>query len=552
MRLRQILDFLRETGAPEKIRTPNLLIRSQVLYPIELRARAMGSAGLAARPRTLAKRAGFGKGGLAAPAARRDWALPCHTHLGESGGDAKPSAPKGAPDAMDFLIVRRCLWLLPLFLAAACTGRCDVLWPALAGEQTPCMAAAAPEVEEDALGTEEPAPPRRTTPTPSVPTAQPDDSPRSSAPAAAPSQPAPATPVARPDEPLLEEENEDPNPPTAHPDWPILTLGTFYDEGVLIDDRLLQVPNTGTPQAARYRELALEVQRLRAVLPTYDARLATVRSDRERASVAYYGELAAVSARIQGGGALGDPGLRDALTRAEAQLDALAGADAQLGQLADEVAADRSIASLLRDQLADAAALRPEDPADPETRERLSEAVEETATLFDRLLEEVDAEVAAAGSRDPEQAPELAVLRQAAADGVLQGLGVGRTGLPAEDPEQSASGSGFDAYFRTEGRLPLMVVHLEDKLDTVRPEIWQAIARHVSPDGSDASRFSVVAVSPALEQASAEALYSHQVLQRAEAVRQSLMTLGVAAERIRIFPVSSASVSEGEIRLYGP
>jgi hypothetical protein len=32
-------------GAPEKIRTPNLLIRSQMLYPIELRARI--GAGLA-------------------------------------------------------------------------------------------------------------------------------------------------------------------------------------------------------------------------------------------------------------------------------------------------------------------------------------------------------------------------------------------------------------------------------------------------------------------------------------------------------------------------
>jgi hypothetical protein len=28
-------------GAPEKIRTPNLLIRSQMLYPIELRAHAL-------------------------------------------------------------------------------------------------------------------------------------------------------------------------------------------------------------------------------------------------------------------------------------------------------------------------------------------------------------------------------------------------------------------------------------------------------------------------------------------------------------------------------
>jgi hypothetical protein len=30
---------LTEYGAPEKIRTPNPLIRSQVLYPVELRAR---------------------------------------------------------------------------------------------------------------------------------------------------------------------------------------------------------------------------------------------------------------------------------------------------------------------------------------------------------------------------------------------------------------------------------------------------------------------------------------------------------------------------------
>ena len=34
-------------GAPEEIRTPNLLIRSQMLYPIELRARiGAGLAGL--------------------------------------------------------------------------------------------------------------------------------------------------------------------------------------------------------------------------------------------------------------------------------------------------------------------------------------------------------------------------------------------------------------------------------------------------------------------------------------------------------------------------
>ena len=28
-----------KNGAPEEIRTPNLLIRSQMLYPVELRAR---------------------------------------------------------------------------------------------------------------------------------------------------------------------------------------------------------------------------------------------------------------------------------------------------------------------------------------------------------------------------------------------------------------------------------------------------------------------------------------------------------------------------------
>src|SRR5215468_2304165 len=35
--IKSVLEF-QETGAPEEIRTPNLLIRSQMLYPIELRA----------------------------------------------------------------------------------------------------------------------------------------------------------------------------------------------------------------------------------------------------------------------------------------------------------------------------------------------------------------------------------------------------------------------------------------------------------------------------------------------------------------------------------
>jgi hypothetical protein len=33
--------LVEKNGAPERIRTPNLLIRSQVLCPVELRARAV-------------------------------------------------------------------------------------------------------------------------------------------------------------------------------------------------------------------------------------------------------------------------------------------------------------------------------------------------------------------------------------------------------------------------------------------------------------------------------------------------------------------------------
>jgi hypothetical protein len=36
---RKSLELFGKNGAPEEIRTPNLLIRSQMLYPVELRAR---------------------------------------------------------------------------------------------------------------------------------------------------------------------------------------------------------------------------------------------------------------------------------------------------------------------------------------------------------------------------------------------------------------------------------------------------------------------------------------------------------------------------------
>ena len=41
LNLSEEMKSLKLTGAPEKIRTPNLLIRSQMLYPIELRALKM-------------------------------------------------------------------------------------------------------------------------------------------------------------------------------------------------------------------------------------------------------------------------------------------------------------------------------------------------------------------------------------------------------------------------------------------------------------------------------------------------------------------------------
>ena len=34
-----MIAYVEKNGAPEEVRTPNLLIRSQVLYPVELRAR---------------------------------------------------------------------------------------------------------------------------------------------------------------------------------------------------------------------------------------------------------------------------------------------------------------------------------------------------------------------------------------------------------------------------------------------------------------------------------------------------------------------------------
>ncbi len=40
----------RENGAPEEVRTPNLLIRSQVLYPVELRVRFLKVARTYAKP----------------------------------------------------------------------------------------------------------------------------------------------------------------------------------------------------------------------------------------------------------------------------------------------------------------------------------------------------------------------------------------------------------------------------------------------------------------------------------------------------------------------
>jgi hypothetical protein len=65
-----------ENGAPEGIRIPNLLIRSQMLYPVELRARMAGDADSLEKSRgrktsgTLPKEFSYGKYNLAPDVAK--------------------------------------------------------------------------------------------------------------------------------------------------------------------------------------------------------------------------------------------------------------------------------------------------------------------------------------------------------------------------------------------------------------------------------------------------------------------------------------------------
>ncbi len=81
-------------GAPGKIRTPNLLIRSQVLYPIELRAR--GGLGVTGIGRVACARR---QGGADITAKQAGFARPPVGPLGTPGA-AFTSAPQALPQGL--------------------------------------------------------------------------------------------------------------------------------------------------------------------------------------------------------------------------------------------------------------------------------------------------------------------------------------------------------------------------------------------------------------------------------------------------------------------
>ncbi|MGE3770119.1 MAG: hypothetical protein AB7G06_04125 [Bdellovibrionales bacterium] len=143
------------------------------------------------------------------------------------------------------------------------------------------------------------------------------------------------------------------------------------------NDPLAQVQDnpTGTFVGQRTHELMVDIARAREVIETRDNTLQEIRRDAAQAAVTYHSSVAAVEARLQAGTTPGNPILLKQWDEAQANLDTMNSSINRLNTLSTEVSADASMVGYLLGSVKAAFQLNGAIDEDHENLRKLQEVV---------------------------------------------------------------------------------------------------------------------------------------------------------------------------------
>lgn len=327
----------------------------------------------------------------------------------------------------------------------------------------------------------------------------------------------------------------------------------------------VKITNDNTPYEHRetivsrkVSQLSEDMDKIQTFVKSYQDEIAQLQANSEQMAAEYYGYVASIQSRLQGGSTPGNPILVENLQKAQKKLDKLAQDVGELNKLANDISSNASVASFLLESVRATYNLSGAIEEDHEKLTDLEDDLNHLIVKIDRQLNELSDDVNRRASYLATERRNIQTLALAVANGEPYGQSLARkafgpvstlTGQTSAVSSQPLSPPGSpERSARFSGTRPLVVI----RFDRPKVDYQQALymAANQALDKFPDAFFEIVAVTPARGNPAQRALASSDARQNAEQVFRNLVQMGVPSQRLKLSAAQSPEAGTPEVHVF--
>lgn len=301
---------------------------------------------------------------------------------------------------------------------------------------------------------------------------------------------------------------------------------------------------TGTEVGRRVDRLRDDLGRLQNSVGNDNSELQTLRQEAIADAVRYQELVARIQARLQVGTTPGNPELVAAWTESQLILDKIADSVGQMAALSNKAANDSALAAFILESVRATYGLTGAVDEDHRQLAVLEDETNRTVVLIDRLLNELNEDIARQTNYVSRERSDLTVLSVGVKNGELFGTSLANraygTAAPLRGPANTVGG--------LTNRRPLVVIRFDRPNVPYQEPLFTAVSEALNR--RPGSVFDVVSIVPQQGTPAQVALDANQARRNAEQVVQSLSGMGLPSDRLSLSSTSSGDVDNNEVHIY--
>jgi hypothetical protein len=301
---------------------------------------------------------------------------------------------------------------------------------------------------------------------------------------------------------------------------------------------------TGTEVGRRVNRLRDDLGRMQLSVGNNNSELQTLRAQTISDARGYQELTASIRAPLQVGTTPGNPNLVAGWAKAQITLDRISDSVGEMAALSSKVANNSALSAFILESVRATYGLTGAVDEDHSQLAILEDEVNRTVVLIDRLLNELNEDIARQTNYVSRERSDLTVLSVAVKNGELLGASLSNRAFgTAASPRGAANTVGNLA-----NRRPLVVIRFDRPNVPYQEPLFTAVSEALNR--RPGSVFDVVSIVSQRGTPAQVALNANQARRNAEQVLQNLSRMGLPSDRLSLNSTSSGEVTNNEVRIY--